>query len=453
MAARKAQYLPRGGDMDEYEIDDVGTEREMSEEETELFTLIDDFNASDPKSQVRVYESKEPGPNTRGQLPLAYLFTFTPGQLSSQMLMDRVNEEYGPGNYEAHIYAPHPGHGGAIKLARKIKFEIGQTRDEKEESLPFRRKRKAGGDSPSEIMRTFAEMMAAQNERTEAMMREVLQRQNNSPASDPISAMAQMMGIMVQFQQMMPKPPPPPSLIDEVQKLAMLKEIFSDLGGGGELSESGVWIKMLEKFGTPIVNALGQPQAQAVPGAPMMQLPYDPMPTRPYMPNPQARDPNKAMQMPPPVVPQIPHAPQVPPNAALNMNPQMKKEQDEMKANVDRLVGFAKMGIDAGYVAAQILNLTPEADEEKLYNFIAAENCIDQMATANPEVNQHRPFFEDLRKHILEAFTDEPEGDGEGEESGEDSPGLNTADNGATLRETASDLPGAAATGETGKSA
>lgn len=444
MATRKAQYLPRGGDMDEFEVDDIGTEREQSEEEIELFALIDDFNASDPKSQVRVYESKEPGPNTRGQLPLAYLFTFTPGQLSSQMLLDKVAEDHGPGNYEAHIYAPHPGHGGAIKLARKIKFEIGQTRDEKEDSLPFRRRRKSGGDSPSEIMRTFAEMMAAQNERTEAMIREVLNRQSGG-IQDPISAMVQMMGVMVQFQQMMPKPPPAPSLIDEVQKLAMLKEIFSDMGGGGDTSESGVWLKMLDKFGTPIVNALGQPQPQQVPGAPMMQLPYNPqvMPqqTQAHFQNPQARDPNQAMRMPPPNNPQIPHVPATPPN------PQTKKEGEDMKANVDRLVGFAKMGIDAGYVAEQILNLTPEADEEKLYNFIAAENCIDQMAAVNPEVNQHREFFSELRTHILAAFTQE------GEEESEETPDLKSDGAAATLAETAAAPPGDKQGSETGKSA
>lgn len=446
MATRKAQYLPRGSDMDEFEVDDIGTEREQSEEEIELFALIDDFNASDPKSQVRVYESKEPGPNTRGQLPLAYLFTFTPGQLSSQMLLDKVAEDHGPGNYEAHIYAPHPGHGGAIKLARKIKFEIGQTRDEKEDSLPFRRRRKSSGDSPSEIMRTFAEMMAAQNERTEAMIREVLNRQSGG-IQDPISAMVQMMGVMVQFQQMMPKPPPAPSLIDEVQKLAMLKEIFSDIGGGGDTSESGVWLKMLDKFGTPLVNALGQPQPAQVPGAPVMQLPYQPQPHAQfpgYMTNPQARDPNKAMPMPPPQNAQIPHVPQPQPKPS-------QKDDPEMKANVNRLVGFAKMGIDAGYVAEQILNLTPEADEEKLYNFIAADNCIELMAAVNPEVNQHREFFNELRSHILAAFTQE--GEEENAEAGDvhfaDHGNLKSPDDGATLPETSGDK----SAGETGKSA
>lgn len=448
MPTKKAQYLPRS-DMDEYEIDDIGLEREMSEEETELLQFIDEFNSADPKSQVRVYEAKEPGPNTRGQLPLAYLFSFSPGQLTSQILMDKVSEEYGPGSYEAHIYAPHPQHDNRLKLARKIKFDIGQTREEKEESLPFKRRRTFNrGDSPAEIMRTFAEMMAQQNERTESLMREVLTRQQGNPAQDPIQAMAQMMGIMMQFQQMMPKPPPAPSLIDEVQKLAMLKEIFSDLGGGGETSDAGVWVKMLEKFGTPLVQALSGPPQGQIPGAPMVQVPYNPQLAAPqpqpqpmmppgYMQNPQARprDPNQAMAMPPPVQPQLAKPQNVPQNLTQESDP-------EMKANVDKLVAFAKMGIGAEMVAQQILNLTPEADEEKLYNFIADERCIEQMAALNPAVKDYPEFFAELRKTILAAFE---------EVSDEENPDLNSDSDGATLTRTAHDAPGGVGEGETGK--
>lgn len=448
MAIKRAQYLPRNEVDDEYEVDDIGLEQNRSEEEQELFTLIDDFNTADPKSQIRVYEAKEPGVNTRGQLPLAYLFTFTPGQLTSQMLMDRVNEEYGPGNYEAHIYAPHPAHDNRIKLARKIKFEIGQTRDEKEDSLPFARRRhkqKSGGESPSEIMRTFAEMMAAQNERTEALMREILQR-NQGGITDPMSAMAQMMGIMVQFQQMMPQPPPPPSLIDEVQKLAVLKEIFSDMGGGGgETSESGIWLKMLDKFGTPLVNALGQPQqpTQPIPGAPMMQLP-SPQPHPGYFQNPQARNPNQAMQMPPPQNPQI----SAPSNSAPKSQPsapQSQKETDEMRENVNRLVSMAKMGLAPEMVASKILDLTPEENEEKLYDFISDERCIEKMAAVNPEVNSHRAFFDELRAAIMGAF-EEVSHDADGEH-------LHGDNDGATLAETGNDVAQETAAGETGKQA
>lgn len=381
MPVKKQTFLPRSdADNIETEYEDAETiDRSPSDEEIELFSFVEDFNTQDPKSQIRVYEAKEAGPNTRGQLPLAYLFTFAPGQLTSQTLMDQVRETYGPGNYEAHVYAPHPGRDNRLTLARKLKFEIGSTREEKDESpLPFARRRR-GGETPSDLIASLAQMMDAQQRRTEELMRQVLQQQNPAPYN-PLEMMQQMLAMMAGMQQLMPKPEKATGFLDELQKFAMIREILGDMGGGGGDSENGVWLKLIDKFGPVLTGALQHsPQA-----SPQLQLPIQARPQALPQPQPQPQ-PTKQ-------------------NPAPRAQAQPQKELDEMKANVDALVSFAKMGISPEYVAQQILERTPEANEEKLYDFIADEKCIEKMAALNPEVSRHREFFEAIRGNILAAF-------------------------------------------------
>jgi len=114
-----------------------------------------------------------------------------------------------------------------------------------------------------------------------------------------------------------------------------------------------------------------------------------------------------------------------------------------MRENVNRLVGMAIMGLSAEMVGNQILAMTPETEEEKLYTFIANEKCIEQMAALNPEVNDYPEFFTELRKFIIDAF----------EEIADEPVNLQAQPDDDTIPTTGVETPHESATDETGKPA
>lgn len=72
-----------------------------------------------------------------------------------------------------------------------------------------------------------------------------------------------------------------------------------------------------------------------------------------------------------------------------------------LKNQVDILVTNAKNGADPGQLADLILRMTPDDKIDDLGAMLDAPDMVDKMASLNPEVQNHRDFFEKLRAALL----------------------------------------------------
>lgn len=72
-----------------------------------------------------------------------------------------------------------------------------------------------------------------------------------------------------------------------------------------------------------------------------------------------------------------------------------------LKNQVDILVTNAKNGADPGQLADLILRMTPDNKIDDLGAMLDAPDMVDKMASLNPEVQNHRDFFEKLRAALL----------------------------------------------------
>lgn len=246
----------------------------------------------------------------------------------------------------------------------------------------------AGGTDSIALVNAFREAMQENSRRIE----EILEKRTSGQDSQ-MAAMTTAIAMISQIKEIFqPQNNPQTGLIQELEKVKLINEMFGD--GGGSRESGNAWIgEAIRTFGGPLaalatreIAAKGPPRIApvALPDAGMTSPPaVQPPPARVRQPNPITKE---------------------------NTNMQLISLQKQ----VSLLLGQAKLNADPVEMASTILDATPEDKQDALYEFISDAACIDKMELVNSEVKQYRLWFENLRNAILAEFEPEP---GEGVDS------------------------------------
>lgn len=342
-------------------LDKDGTDGpEPTDEELAFEAFRDEFAESDTYAKITVYRQPTGPANRPGQKKLAFLFECGLDEYTFSQLLSKLRDEYGSGTYRLQARDSN----GGLKFNRAVEVEA-------------TKKAPTGApETTTDLLKGFSEMLAASQERTEALIAKF--REPAKPGTDPAAMMAQtialftsMLGALTPIFQ--GAKPAGGDFMGELQKFAAVKALLGDLAGGGD-GGSAAETNFYDLAGTtlktiaPVLTAAMSGKI-AVPGL-----------------NPPA-----------PVT--IPEASQPAPGAPAQ--PQPTAANVQLANQVKILLMQAKGGASPEDVAEMVLNATPEADYQRLYDFINRPTVVNEMVAVNPEVANHREFFDKLRACIL----------------------------------------------------
>ena len=230
----------------------------------------------------------------------------------------------------------------------------------------------------------FSDAMQRQQMATEQMFLKLAGPQSGGDAFDQMTKMMTAMGGMMGAMGIQPQAPQPPkTLIEQLTEFKLLKELMGE-GSDNESGEANLYSllgKTVEAFGGPIAAAIAA-------GADNGQL------------NTEG-------------VAQLP-APEPEKQSEVDKVNEAEAHRLAMRKNIHILIQNAKTGIPPEAFALILINNTPEDKEDELWNFISAENCVDEIVKIEPAADAYRKWFDDLREQVIELMT-EPEGESEGE--------------------------------------
>ena len=171
---------------------------------------------------------------------------------------------------------------------------------------------------------------------------------------------------------------PTKTLLEQLTEYKMMQELFNGDGGGGESNLFSLLTETVKSFGPALGMAIA---AQQTSGAIPMTGPV------------------QAMLAPP-----------------IKEQPELSKELEGMKPQIDFLVEQAKAGATAENVANAILPGIPDDALESIEAFLQRENCLDLCSQVNPDVNTWRAWFTQWRDVMLAALAEILDGEAGGGE-------------------------------------
>lgn len=247
----------------------------------------------------------------------------------------------------------------------------------------------------------FSDAMERQAMRTEQLFSRVAGPQTGGDAFDQMTKMMAAMGGMMGAMGIQPQQPQAPkTLIEQLTEFKLLKELMGDASenGGGDANLYSLLGETVKAFGGPIAAAIAQ-------GADNGQL------------NPEG-------------VARLP-APEMENPTELQKAKDMEAHKLAMRKNIHILIQNAKTGIPPEAFALILINNTPPEKEDDLWNFISADNCVDEIIAIEPAAEAYRKWFDDLKIEVVNLMTeDELPG-----ETSLDIPELQAEANGATIPE------------------
>ena len=287
-------------------------------------------------------------------------------------LVARIRDDYGTGVYKI--------------TARKANGHFGFQQTIGIEAPMSDRQDNPQVANAGELLDTFSLAIERQQARMEAMFKNLAGPRTGGDAFEQITQMMAAMGGMMQSMGMSPQQPK--SIVDQLAEFKMLQELFSGGGGGGgdgggEANMYSLLTETVKDFG-PLLGAAitAQTKAGAIPLA-------GPVPALPNPDTPEAAPDPEAGSV------------------------------EALRAQIDFLVGQAKLGAKAVDVAAAILPGIPDTALESIEAFLQKDDCIDICATVNGEVNSYRAWFQEWREIMLQRLGEILEG---GPELGKPSP-------------------------------
>lgn len=343
-------------------IPGVTDEPELSDEEKAYLDFRESLKAGEEMPTLRVSKVPKTAIGNPMHAKLIYCFACPVDQYSFEELCEYVRDCYGGGLYR--LMATKKGHRGTL---------FNQLLTIAEAVQPKRTMDGTPGQNAnvSQIMDSVAALINQSQERTEALLARVGVGSQVAPV-DPFSALEKLLPVL---KLLTPAAPPPTDFVTELSKLAAMKGLLGNLfgggdeGGGGNAAETnfydlaGTTLKTI----APVLTAAISRWAVPALGPPAQPAPaVEPQPTQP---------------------------------GATAATPSVA--QVNLKRQVDVLVMQAKAGATAEDVAEMVLNMTPEAKYGDLYDFINRPTVVNEMAAVNPEVANHRDFFDKLRAAIL----------------------------------------------------
>jgi hypothetical protein len=242
-------------------------------------------------------------------------------------------------------------------------------------------------ENAADMMRVLGEM---QRQNAEFLAR-LSERSAPPVQSDPLDAMAKMVGIMAPLMSAVSgRGSGVGDLKQLVETMALLDDMRGDRAapsGDGGNNLAGI-LQAVSPMVAPLLQmAAANKAAQPAPVAVVSRrIPVDrsAQPT----PNPQARP-----------------TPQTAPPAQPQLSPEQQAMFAELKPVVDALVGTADNGAPAVDVANMFFeqSMMPLDDDgyTRLVNFLENPNSLKQLAFFSPGVNKHQQWFTDLRAQLL----------------------------------------------------
>lgn len=366
------------------QVADAELEDDRTDEERSFDEFITGLGA-EKMGELRVGKLKlakdgSPLANARS----AHCFSCPIDQFNFSELLEYIRSRHGAGLYRV-VGIASGRRGVAFNRIIEIAEDLGP---------PQSKPSQDPAQNPAALLESFSRMMAESSARTEALISRLTERQQSQPQSDPAESFMKMAAL---FQGMIASLVPVfqgkpagggDDLLGQLEKLAKIKELLGggDGGGGAEANFYDVVKTGLQSFG-PALAALAVRNAQ--------------MPTQE----------TPALAAPPQTV-----IPAAAPNSNANYNkpapgrsptPQTDPAMANFKRQVDTLVQNAKMNVDPLQLAETIVDLTPDDKIDALGDMLDAPDMIEQMAKLNSEVNNYRPFFESLRKALLDLLEDD----------------------------------------------
>ncbi len=355
--ATRTRQLPPPDDNDEIVIDGEADDITQIENDTdeELGRITAEFggDAREREHKIKVYRVE--GGN------MAHCFDCAPSELP---IVDRVRDEYGPGNYAVRVYTKQGS--GQFKLTRATKFSLARP------AIPT-----TPGAQSTDFSRALEAMAKQQQMMFEQMKNLVMQSSGRAATADPIQSMVAIMGAMAQFREVL-QPPKTDSMADLLKMVALVKEIGIGGSSGNETSLLDIARDLLksEAFGNAI-SSLGKQSAQSAVMIPhhVNGTPIPPVQSQPLVSSPNPNGENVGII------------------------------QDQMiKAQISRLVQLAAENKDTSLYADLIADQLPE---NVIREHLLAPGAIDRAAALVPDVNNYRPWFAALERELRNIFEGE----------------------------------------------
>lgn len=327
--------------------------------------VLSDLGDSDDSGKVRAYKLKG-GDITQQVL----LFECLPAEYSETMLQDPAYHEDGHHSFKVVLRGK-----GGVGIAAAKRVEVMPRKGQPAQHA---------ASAPLDVAAITAPIMqaiAAQNEQTNKLIAALAQRPEVpvKTTSDILNEMLLMKQIIGGDSRNQPAQPNPIELMRSVVELS--REIAQPEGGA---TNADVMVKLMEKFGGPILEAVATNQAHAAMSASALVAPR---PTPQPMPQPMLQP-----------QPQQPPAQPIAPTT---------EGTEDMGFMLDSAVKFlirqAAGGADPELYAEVVLDNAGD-DIASLLNL---PNWFDILTQRYPDAAIHREWFTQLRDAVLRMLTDD----------------------------------------------
>jgi len=286
-------------------------------------------------------------------------------------LCTRIREDFGSGLYQVLGRDSK----GKFKFRKTVGVQAPVSENAPEGSTP----------NAGQLIDKFSDAMERNSMRTEQMFLKLAGPQTGGDAIDQIVKIAGAVApILAALGINQTSAVAPKTLIEQLTEFKLLKELMNDGSEGGESGEANLYSllgKTVEAFGGPIAAAIAA-------GADSGQLNAEGIAALPA-PEPEAK-------------------------TEVDMHNEAEAHKLAMRKNIHILIQNAKTGIPPEAFALILINNTPPEKEDELWNFISAENCVDEIIKIEPAAEMYRKWFDDLRTEVISLMS-EPEGESDGE--------------------------------------
>jgi len=372
MAAKKKSVKKGGRKLQESDLEDLSQAQEPETDEPEtdepdeaaIRRVLADLGADGIDINITVYRVD---PKTRKN---EYIAACTPDEFSLEGLRD----DWGGGEYR--IYGRNAN--GAFLINRTVRIAPPIKKPALNDMGQF--------DLMSVVTR-LGEMQTQQMNDFKSTMLELMLKNNQPVAGDPVTMMTAMMGAMVQMKKLTGEAA---SQSDNFETLMKGIELGKDLGGSdGDTGMFDVFKEFIKQTGGPLaklaaaekISKLRQPARNQAPAIAPAASAKTPAATGPLVDDPPKGEPEK-------------------------MNFIFKKV---MQKQINGLLSRAAANSDPGLYAEMILDQLPDDYVDKFADFIFSDDVMEEMTKLVPDVNKHLGWFIDLRDELREALQPDPD--------------------------------------------
>ena len=237
----------------------------------------------------------------------------------------------------------------------------------------------SAGDATDIIDRMGAVLLESQT-RQEEMFARLIGPQTGGDQMSQMTAMAKSFAeIMGAMGIQPPQPQAQQSIGSQIKDFLLVKELLDGMGannpnGGGDANLFSLLTETVKHFGGPIAKAIAAGQeAGTVNDAGVLE--HNPVPVE------------------------------------TDEDREQRVYMEGMRTQVRILVANAEQDVDPAQFANLLVANTPEPMLDKLYEFLNAENYLDQLISMDPDVEKYQNWFIKLRDTVLDLLTEPADDD------------------------------------------